>query len=55
MKTDETILIKMNAIKKMNIDEKIELLSNEDKIYLNGYIDRALMDVTKNILRRKQK
>jgi hypothetical protein len=30
------------AIEKLSIEEKIQLLSDTDKDYLQGYIDRAL-------------
>jgi len=32
------------SIKKMSIEEKIALLSETDKAYVKGYIDRALLE-----------
>jgi hypothetical protein len=31
-------------IKHLSIEEKIKLLSDSDKVYLDGYLDRALED-----------
>lgn len=34
---------KIMAIRRMSFEEKLELLSDADKDYLRGYIDRALV------------
>lgn len=34
---------KVMAIRRMSFEEKLELLSDADKDYLRGYIDRALV------------
>ncbi|MDR0444471.1 MAG: hypothetical protein LBH44_13820 [Treponema sp.] len=39
----------MEAIEKMSIEEKLAMLSEMDKAYLMGFVDRAAVEVRMNI------
>jgi hypothetical protein len=44
MKTADIV----QALEKMPIEEKIKLLSETDKAYVRGYIDKAIQDFQKS-------
>lgn len=36
--------LKMKNIKNLSLEEKIKMINDNDKMYLEGYIDRALKE-----------